>query len=87
MLCQGLAGERKRRWCAACAKSHPEAIDITNKRCEDCTKAEARFGLAEEGKKRWCHTGPLTQGAIGFPRDPLAPCGPLGASTDREKAP
>ena len=44
---QGLATERKRRWCAECAKNHAEATDITNKRCEDCNKVEARFGLAK----------------------------------------
>ena len=65
----GLASEAKRRWCAGCMKAkeavplatdpHAQAAGSTrgvarSKECEDCELKPPRFGLASEGRKRWC---------------------------------
>ena len=49
LLSQGLAAERKKRWCAECAKKHPDDTDMVHvyKSCEDCKKKDARYGLAK----------------------------------------
>ena len=59
----GLPAERKKRWCAGCAKGHAGAVDVYNKKCEGCQLKAPSFGLPSEGKARWCsgcakaHTG------------------------------
>jgi hypothetical protein len=51
----GLPSDRLRRWCGTCARQHEGAIDVVNKRCEDCQKKRPNFGMPEERKARWCH--------------------------------
>jgi hypothetical protein len=48
-----LQGERKRRWCGACAKSHPGTVPH-GKLCDDCNQKVPVWGLRTEQKKRWC---------------------------------
>jgi hypothetical protein len=52
----GLLAEGRRRWCSGCAKPHAAAVDLTNRRCEDCQTKVATCGLLVDGKKdkRWC---------------------------------
>ena len=51
----GLPSERRRRWCATCAKAHAGARDLTFRRCEDCGLKQPSYGLIEEGlRRRWC---------------------------------
>ena len=61
--CFGLMdGERKLRWCAACAHElAPSAEDLTRRRCEDCEgiMRSVRYDLKAgtphcAGKGRWC---------------------------------
>jgi hypothetical protein len=47
--------DRLRRWCGTCARAHEGAIDVVNKRCEDCQKKRPNFGMPGERKARWCH--------------------------------
>ena len=43
------------RWCSVCAKaSHPGAIDLMNKKCEECAVKPRNHGLLLERKSRWC---------------------------------
>lgn len=51
----GLPSDRARRWCGTCASAHEGAIDVVNKRCEDCQKKRPNFGMPSEKKARWCH--------------------------------
>lgn len=51
----GLDNERKRRWCATCAKIHHEAVLLKKRKlCEDCQQRDPSFGLASDRKRRWC---------------------------------
>ena len=52
----GLPCEWRRRWCAACAKAHAGARDLTSKLCEDCGLKQSSFGIPCEGRqrRRWC---------------------------------
>ena len=53
----GIPAEKTRRWCANCAKSHAEAINLViHKQCEGCRVKPASHGLLTEGKRRWCPT-------------------------------
>lgn len=52
----GTKGDRKRRWCGACAKSngYSNAVNVNAKMCEDCGAKIASFGTHNDQKKRWC---------------------------------
>eukprot|EP01045_Picozoa_sp_COSAG04_P020329 COSAG04_NODE_2070_length_4866_cov_72.921334_5_plen_356_part_00 len=54
----GLPSDRLRRWCGTCARQHEGAIDVVNKRCEDCQKKRPNFGMPDERKARWCAPAP-----------------------------
>jgi hypothetical protein len=53
------------------ANAHTGAVDVSNKKCEDCELKAPRFGLPSEGKKRWCagcakaHVGAVGDGKGG----------------------
>ena len=76
----GFASEGTRRWCSGCAKLHngPEpTVDLTNKRCEDCSLKVATAGVlgGDDGKtktKKWCGTcAKAHPGAINFFSPPV----------------
>jgi hypothetical protein len=48
----GLLADRKRRWCRGCAKGHAGAVhlDSHQRKCVDCTKKAATYGLPAEGE-------------------------------------
>ena len=35
-------------------RQHPGAVDVVNKKCEDCRLKHPGFGLVGENKRRWC---------------------------------
>ena len=72
----------ERQWCRACARSHPGAIDLTNK-CESCSIKTANFGSLAENKRRWCGSCATDTGAINLARknDP-GRTGAFGARPD-----
>ena len=50
----GMVGEdRRRRWCAGCAKAHG-AVDLVSKKCETCKTKVPKFGIPPDNKRRWC---------------------------------
>ena len=49
-----MPAEEKARWCSGCAKSHPGAKDVANKKCEGCKLKMPNFGTPAEKKRRWC---------------------------------
>ena len=51
----GLPCEWRRRWCAACAKVHAGARDLTSKLCEDCGLKQPSYAHPADGlRRRWC---------------------------------
>ena len=56
MASLGFPAQGKARWCTGCAKAHTGAVNVVNKKCEDCQLKLPSFGLPRVGKntKRWC---------------------------------
>jgi hypothetical protein len=60
MASLGFPAQGKARWCTGCAKAHTGAVNVVNKKCEDCQLKLPSFGLPSEGtsvrdrKVRWC---------------------------------
>jgi hypothetical protein len=53
-----LPGKRP-SWCKACSMSHPGAVDVQTKKCEDCGVKRRTYGVPGEtsdlgNKPRWC---------------------------------
>jgi hypothetical protein len=45
----GLPTDGKKRWCASCAReSHPDAVDLASKKCEDCQVARGGTVISAE---------------------------------------
>ena len=51
-----LPDERKKRWCAGCAKEHngSESVANSGKKCEGCHLKQPTFGMPSERERRWC---------------------------------
>ena len=56
----GLPGDKRRRWCDACARNHEGARSMLSPPqlgCEDChLKQRPTYGLPSEWRRRWCAT-------------------------------
>ena len=48
-----LPKDKKKRWCADCARVHAGAI-LDRAMCETCTGKRPTFGMQAEGNARWC---------------------------------
>ena len=51
----GLPAERRRRWCAGCAKAEGNGAVLLQqqKKCEGCGLKAPYYGLPAEQRKRW----------------------------------
>jgi len=49
------AQKQNRRWCGPCARvGHPEAINLSEQKCEICGLKQASFVLPPSTRKQWC---------------------------------
>ena len=49
------AQKQNRRWCGPCARAgHPEAINLSEQKCEICGLKQASFVLPPSTRKQWC---------------------------------